>query len=322
MFPSPCIALSSTTSLFAANLATLSTPASNTSSHRAAKHHGPLISASAAPSASGLVAESSTVAALEGTLTLQSPCFEARLNVGDTATGRLNGGDDTSDSDSTGIVISSSEYNMRMKRAMANPYEYHHQLGMYYTRIAQHLLVGSQPQSPDDIERLQREEEVAVVLNLQQDHDIAYWGVDIHRITHHCRQLGLRHYRRPAVDFDPHSLRHQLPGMVAVIEHHVSGGRTVLVHCTAGLGRAPAAAIAFLFWFRDMDLRTAYEMVTTKRPCGPRWEAIRGATYDLADTRHQHCRPPLEHLPSHAFSDVSQEERRRIQDRVRGLYHG
>lgn len=57
-----------------------------------------------------------------------------------------------------------------------------------------------------------------------------------------------------AVDFDPHSLRNFLPRMVAVIEHNVSEGRTVYVHCTAGLGRAPASAIAYLFWFHDMDV--------------------------------------------------------------------
>lgn len=28
----------------------------------------------------------------------------------------------------------------------------------------------------------------------------------------------------------------------------------VYVHCTAGLGRAPAVVIAYLFWFKDMGL--------------------------------------------------------------------
>ena len=28
----------------------------------------------------------------------------------------------------------------------------------------------------------------------------------------------------------------------------------VYVHCTAGLGRAPAVIIAYLFWFKDMGL--------------------------------------------------------------------
>lgn len=28
----------------------------------------------------------------------------------------------------------------------------------------------------------------------------------------------------------------------------------VYVHCTAGLGRAPAVCIAYMFWFEDMGL--------------------------------------------------------------------
>lgn len=28
----------------------------------------------------------------------------------------------------------------------------------------------------------------------------------------------------------------------------------VYVHCTAGLGRAPAVCIAYMFWFKDMGL--------------------------------------------------------------------
>eukprot|EP00897_Mesotaenium_endlicherianum_P006226 jgi/Mesen1/5631/ME000282S04777 len=213
---------------------------------------------------------------------------------------------------------SSHEYNQMMKRAMKSPFEYHHDLGMYYTRITENLIVGSQPQSSEDIDRLFFDEGVAVVLNLQQDHDIQYWGININSIKHRCDQLGVRHYRRPARDFDPHSLRHELPRMVAVLDRHIREGRTVYVHCTAGLGRAPAAAIAYLFWFNDMDLGTAYHFVTSKRPCGPKKEAIRGATYDLA--KNNHHQPPFEHLPDFAFGDVAPWERQLIQDRVRGAY--
>lgn len=215
-------------------------------------------------------------------------------------------------------VPTSFEYNQNMKRHMANPYEYHHHLGMYYTRIDEDLIVGSQPQSPKDIEHLVRKEGVGAILNLQQDHDIAYWNIDISPIIHRCNELGVRHYRRPAVDFDGHSLRQQLPRMVAVIERNIQAGRSVYVHCTAGLGRAPACAIAYLFWFKNMDLESAYHFLTSKRPCGPKWEAIRGATYDLA--KNSHNQPPFEHLPSFAFTDVAPWERDLIKKRVKNLY--
>jgi protein-tyrosine phosphatase len=43
----------------------------------------------------------------------------------------------------------------------------------------------------------------------------------------------------------------------------------VYVHCTAGLGRSPAVAIASLYWFTDLQLDEAYSYLTRIRPCGP-----------------------------------------------------
>ena len=58
-----------------------------------------------------------------------------------------------------------------------------------------------------------------------------------------------------AVDFDPDSLRSQLPKAVLALEWAISQRKgRVYVHCTAGLGRAPAVAIAYMFWFENMDV--------------------------------------------------------------------
>ena len=58
-----------------------------------------------------------------------------------------------------------------------------------------------------------------------------------------------------AKDFDPDSLRSQLPKAVSSLEWAISEGKgKVYVHCTAGLGRAPAVSIAYLFWFCDMSV--------------------------------------------------------------------
>ncbi|CAI7810172.1 unnamed protein product [Closterium sp. NIES-53] len=213
-------------------------------------------------------------------------------------------------------VPPSFEYNEKMKRQMANPYEYHHELGIYYTRVHPKIIVGSQPQTPADIDRLKTSEDVQVILNLQQDHDITYWGVDIDSIVRRCRDLSVQHSRCPAVDFDPHSLRRELPRMVAVIAKAVAEGKTVYVHCTAGLGRSPAAVIAYLFWFSEpqVDLNSAYDHVTSLRLCGPKKDAIRAATYDLA--KNSPYQPQFEQLPEFAFNDVAQWERDLIRQRV------
>ncbi|KAL2896085.1 Phosphoglucan phosphatase LSF2 chloroplastic [Bienertia sinuspersici] len=142
-----------------------------------------------------------------------------------------------------------------MKKMMRNPYEYHHDLGMNYTLIHDNLIVGSQPQKPEDIDHLKSNENVAYILNLQQDKDIDYWGIDFDSILKRCEKIGICHMRRPAKDFDPDSLRTMLPKAVSALQWAMSEGKgRVYVHCTAGLGRAPAVAIAYMFWFCGMDI--------------------------------------------------------------------
>ena len=68
---------------------------------------------------------------------------------------------------------------------------------MNYTIISDNLIVGSQPQKPEDVEYLKEEEKVAYILCLQQDKDIEYWGIDIQAIVRRCKELAIFHIRRP-----------------------------------------------------------------------------------------------------------------------------
>lgn len=68
---------------------------------------------------------------------------------------------------------------------------------MNYTLIREELIVGSQPQKAEDIDHLKQEENVAYILNLQQDKDIEYWGIDLESVVTRCKELGIRHMRRP-----------------------------------------------------------------------------------------------------------------------------
>jgi hypothetical protein len=49
---------------------------------------------------------------------------------------------------------------------------------------------------------------------------------------------------------------------VAALEWAISQGKMVYVHCTAGLGRAPAVAIAYLYWFHGMDVSFWFHTLT------------------------------------------------------------
>ncbi|XP_057980030.1 phosphoglucan phosphatase LSF2, chloroplastic [Malania oleifera] len=217
------------------------------------------------------------------------------------------------------------EYNTAMKRMMRNPYEYHHDLAKIKWNLrscagGMGVVMASVmlPQKPEDMDYLKQEENVAYILNLQQDNDIEYWGINLLSIKKRCKELEICHMRRPARDFDPDSLRSMLPKAVSSLEWAISDEKgRVYLHCTAGLGRAPAVAIAYMFWFLDMDLNTAYNTLTSKRPCGPNRRAIRGATYDLA--KNEPWKEPFESLSEHAFEGIADWERILIRDRVRSL---
>ena len=98
--------------------------------------------------------------------------------------------------------------------------------------------------------------------------------MDINALRRRCEQAGVELLRCPARDFDPHSLRATMPNTVRVLDEALRRGR-VYVHCTAGLGRAPAVAIAWLYWFGNMQLDDAYTYLTDIRPCGPKRDAVR-----------------------------------------------
>ena len=57
----------------------------------------------------------------------------------------------------------------------------------------------------------------------------------------------------------------------------------------------------------------AYSELTSIRPCGPRRDAIRAATYDLLDSRGWR---EFQNLPSDAWASLSESDRRRLHERL------
>lgn len=207
-------------------------------------------------------------------------------------------------------------YNQNMQHAMNNPYEYHPERGLYYHEIYDNLLVGSQPQCAEDIRTLVEVEGITTIFNMQQDKDMAHWDVDKRSLERECRETGIHFVHHPAVDFDPHSLRKILAEGAAKLDRALENGGRAYVHCTAGLGRSPAMAIAYLFWFKRMELDEAYEHLTRQRPCGPNRDAIRGATFDLVHGEPFHR---FNDLPREMYATLSDVERAVLQHRVHSM---
>ena len=71
-------------------------------------------------------------------------------------------------------------------------------------------------------------------------------------------------------DFSGESLTANLPHAVQTMHELMDQGHMVYVHCTAGLGRAPAVAIGYLHWMCGLSLTEAYSFVTSRRSCHPK----------------------------------------------------
>lgn len=149
-----------------------------------------------------------------------------------------------------------------------------------YDAILDELIVGTYPQDGDDVDELRKQCGITAVLNLQTDNDMQAWGLDWAGVSLHYEQCDMELARVPIRDFDPIDLRKKLAGGVGALDRLISGGHRVYVHCTAGIGRAPAVAIAWLAWCRNWRLDEAVGFVKQRRLCSPFVNAIQEATRD------------------------------------------
>ncbi|CAM6091312.1 unnamed protein product [Calypogeia fissa] len=174
------------------------------------------------------------------------------------------------------------EYSENMQNAMGTNLTYRHELGMNYNHVLPDLIVGSCLQTPADVDRL-KVAGVGTIFCLQQDPDLAYFSVDIGAIQDRAGEVeGIEHIRAPIRDFDPYDLRLRLPKVVATLYKAAKKNEKIsYVHCTAGLGRAPAVALTYMYWIRGYDLFEANAMLQSVRYCHPKLDSIKAATADL-----------------------------------------
>ncbi|CAL8461831.1 g1362 [Coccomyxa elongata] len=192
----------------------------------------------------------------------------------------------TAEDEEEDLEDKSSEYSDVMQQRMGSSLTYCHEDGVNFAHVLDNLMVGSCLQTRDDVDRLADDEGVGAIVNLQEDSDMAYFDLDLEPIRQRCAERGdVAHNRFPIRDFDPFDLRRKLAGAVQLVADqvaHLEGtGRKVYIHCTAGLGRAPATALAYMYWCRGFSLEDAISTFMAVRPCNPRIVAIRQATLDL-----------------------------------------
>ncbi|XP_076957310.1 phosphoglucan phosphatase DSP4, amyloplastic-like [Bidens hawaiensis] len=176
----------------------------------------------------------------------------------------------------------SDVYSTNMTEAMGAVLTYRHELGMNYNFIRPDLIVGSCLQTPADVDKL-RSIKVKTIFCLQQDSDLEYFSVDIGAIREYASTFDdIQHIRAEIRDFDGADLRLRLPAVVSKLHKAVNrNGGITYIHCTAGLGRAPATALAYMFWVQGYKLNNALSLLLRNRKCFPNVEAIKSATADI-----------------------------------------
>ncbi|KAK4835883.1 hypothetical protein QYF36_015736 [Acer negundo] len=176
----------------------------------------------------------------------------------------------------------SEVYSTNMTEAMGAVLTYRHELGMNYNFIRPDLIVGSCLQTPEDVDKL-RQIGVKTIFCLQQDSDLEYFGVDIRAIQQYAGTYDdIQHLRAEIRDFDSYDLRMRLPAVISKFYKAINrNGGITYVHCTAGLGRAPAVALSYMFWVQGYKLSEANSLLLSKRSCCPKLDAIKSATADI-----------------------------------------
>ncbi len=148
-----------------------------------------------------------------------------------------------------------------------------------YDPILPELFVGSYPESGEEIDQLKQETGITAVLSLQTDEDLGSLQLDWPALEAYYKTSGIELRRVPVRDFDPEDLQAKLPECVRALDQLLSAGHSVFLHCTAGAGRSPTVAIAYLHWCRGWDLGQAAAHVKACRPCSPSLDAIRSAAW-------------------------------------------
>jgi hypothetical protein len=91
--------------------------------------------------------------------------------------------------------------------------------------------------------------------------------------------LNMIHYTYYVKDniSDQNKFKSLIPTITAQIDAHRKAKLNVLVHCRAGIHRAPAVVVHYLQRYKGMSLEDSFNLVRTKRYVA----FINGSTFDL-----------------------------------------
>jgi protein-tyrosine phosphatase len=122
------------------------------------------------------------------------------------------------------------------------------------------IFIGPYPQNEEDIYNLSRSD-VTAVLNVQTDIDMSHRQINWKANLEAYRKHRIDIVRYPIRDFDAEDLKVKIKGAAEKLKELIDEGKSVYVHCTAGMSRAAATVIIYLVFNYDYSLDEAYEYV-------------------------------------------------------------
>jgi len=151
------------------------------------------------------------------------------------------------------------------------------------------LVIGSCPVTTDDIDEIRAGSGATALLSLQSEECRTAFSIDYEAHRGHGEERGLAMVNVPMRDFDPPDQRRGLPDAVRALTALLSGGHKVYLYCTAGINRAPLAALGYLSFVEQVAADEAAAFIRRARAdADPSWEAYWGCREDLASSLNDH----------------------------------
>lgn len=95
---------------------------------------------------------------------------------------------------------------------------------------------------------------MTAVFNVQTEIDIAHRGINWPRMVEYYNARNIKPVHYPIHDFNEADLTMKLLEGAKILNELINiEKRQVYVHCTAGMGRAPACVLVYLCLFKGME---------------------------------------------------------------------
>jgi len=123
---------------------------------------------------------------------------------------------------------------------------------------------------------------VTGVLNVQTEIDIKHRGINWDKMLDYYKERGITCIHFPIHDFNETDLTSKLEDGARVLKEMIQDqGLKVYVHCTAGMGRAPAVVLTYLCLHEDWDSVDEADLIVKsyRKVSCPNLRAVRNVVY-------------------------------------------